>query len=327
MPHDSQPQHDSHGDDQLRQRVRLLEQILDSIPEFVFAKNADYRFTFVNKAFADAFAKGSKDLDGKTEEDFYDAVLAEKFRNDDIEVLRTGVESQYRELFNEADKQRVLETHKFPLLDPSRNVTGVVGIYSDITDQVEVLEELRQKERRLREAEVQLSLLGAASTPNSSRPPNVFISYKHGDASHDEWVRRFATDLIERHGIDCLLDQFDLDYGDSIQGYMHRIQTEATHVLFVISSECVKAVERNTGGVAFELQLAAALRDKKQLKLIPVLREGKETPSYVRSHLYIDFRDDDLYLDMMKRLADSILQNRPRPHSRAPSRHEEDTGG
>jgi hypothetical protein len=144
----------------------------------------------------------------------------------------------------------------------------------------------------------------------SRKAPRVFVSYKHDNSKHSTWVRQFTTDLIKNHGINCLLDQFDLDYGDSIQDYMQRIETEATHVLLIITPECVSAIRDSAGGVAFEAQLAAVLRDQRRIRMIPVLREGAETPSYVRSHLYIDFRDDDLYFDMLKRLADSILHKK-----------------
>jgi hypothetical protein len=145
------------------------------------------------------------------------------------------------------------------------------------------------------------------------KAPTVFISYKHTDDAHDAWVRRFARDLIELYGIRSILDQFELGYGDSIQAFMQRIQTEATHVLLVITPEAVASIERNAGGIAFEAQLAAALRDAREVRLIPVLRSGSQTPAYVRSHLYIDFRDDARYSQMLERLADSILGKLDKP--------------
>jgi PAS domain S-box-containing protein len=302
-------------DDQRRvsnDRIQLLSQILDALPQVVWVKDAQLRFVFANQAFAKEFSIPVESVIGKRDEDFYDNALSERYRRNDQEALSEGKATTTEELFNLQDgTQRVLLTHKIPLRSESIGFSGVLGMHEEITD-LASLKQLREKENLLREAERQLQKLSRADE-KIQRSPKAFISYKHTDPAHELWVRKFTTDLIEVHGIECLLDQFDLDFGDSIQHYMQRIQTDATHVLLVITPESVQAIQKNSGGIAFETQLAAALRDKHEIRLIPVLRHGTETPAYVRSHLYIDFRDKDLYQDMLKRLADSILGRKSKP--------------
>jgi hypothetical protein len=45
-------------------------------------------------------------------------------------------------------------------------------------------------------------------------PLKVFISYKWEDEAHNEWVKKFATDL-RAAGIDAKLDRWEVRLGDS----------------------------------------------------------------------------------------------------------------
>ncbi len=42
--------------------------------------------------------------------------------------------------------------------------------------------------------------------------PKVFISYSHDSDEHKKWVLNLATKL-RRHGVDAILDQWDLRIG------------------------------------------------------------------------------------------------------------------
>ena len=128
--------------------------------------------------------------------------------------------------------------------------------------------------------------------------------------------------LLKFIEFETLLDQYELLPGDSIYHYMQKIKTEATHVLFIITPDAVQAIEQNTGGVSFEAQLWAALRAEGRLTVIPLLRKGDQTASYVQSHLYIDFRTDNNYNINLGRLVDTINKNvqKPRPGSRVSQR-------
>ena len=49
--------------------------------------------------------------------------------------------------------------------------------------------------------------------------PSVFISYSHDDQNHKNWVRKLATNL-RFHGVDVILDQFDLRIGTDLRFFM-----------------------------------------------------------------------------------------------------------
>ena len=296
----------------------LVRQLLDKMPTCVFIKDYEGRFTYVNQAFEELYGIGKESVLGRYDWDVFQPNLIQVYRSNDSAILR-GEElsvSEEHHIFP-AGRTRLVRVWKRAVKHPvSGAIIGIFGVIIDATEVSKLKEELmvrsaelNEKEKMLQQAATALAQLQRASSSSL----NIFISYRHTDDHHARWVRRLATDLMEIYGIPCLLDQFDLGYGDSIPAFMQKIKTEATHVLFIVTVETVAAVERNTGGVSFEAQLAAARRDEGKVRLIPILRSGTDTPAYVKSHLYIDFRDDDLYVEMLKRLGDFLLGRSLKP--------------
>ena len=133
-----------------------LRQIIDLIPDMVYAKDKDGRFLFVNKAVAEALGTTVDELTGKYHIDVHpDAKVVEKWLREDRQVLRTG-----KPLFNPEEKLvdvhgnvHWLQTIKVPFSTPKTPEPAVLGISFDITD-LKVKEEQIQK--NLNEKEVLL---------------------------------------------------------------------------------------------------------------------------------------------------------------------------
>jgi len=115
---------------------RMLQQVLDTIPQRVFWKDMDLHYLGCNRAFAsDTGLTSSLDVLGKT--DFQlPSREAESYRADDREVISLGVakigyeESQVRPDGSVA----WLRTSKVPLRDHENRILGLLGTYEDITD-------------------------------------------------------------------------------------------------------------------------------------------------------------------------------------------------
>jgi len=133
---------------------------------------------------------------------------------------------------------------------------------------------------------------------------SAFISYKWENDIRNQWVHRFYNDLRTKKGVDAKIDQFEVGPGDSFIGYMTREIHSCDYFLFIVTPSSVKAVEESRGGIFFELQMGLARQiGGDQLKVIPIYREGSETPTYLRSHRYVDFRDDKKYDHNLAELA------------------------
>ncbi|WP_336633128.1 MULTISPECIES: toll/interleukin-1 receptor domain-containing protein [unclassified Microbacterium] len=69
---------------------------------------------------------------------------------------------------------------------------------------------------------------------------DIFISYAWTSAQHRQWVRLLAIQL-KALGYDVLLDA-DVDYGDSLTGFMRRV-TDARHVLLIVDTNYVERAD------------------------------------------------------------------------------------
>lgn len=141
--------------DELRRSHALIRQIIDTDPNFIFAKDREGRFTLVNQAVADAYGSTVEDLIGKTDADFNrKADEGTFFRGIDPDVMNAG-EDRFipEEIVTDAyGNRRWVQTVKRPILDETGRAIMVLGAATDITDRKRMEEALRQRERDLRAA-------------------------------------------------------------------------------------------------------------------------------------------------------------------------------
>jgi PAS domain S-box-containing protein len=143
------------SEEDLRRSHALIRQIIDTDPNFIFAKDREGHFTLVNKAVAEAYGTSVERLIGKTDADFSSNTRElEFFRKKDLEVLNS-LREQFiaEEMFTDSTgRTRWLQTVKRPILDESGQATMVLGASTDITERKRIEEALRQRERDLRTA-------------------------------------------------------------------------------------------------------------------------------------------------------------------------------
>jgi PAS domain S-box-containing protein len=141
----------------LRRHQHMLETIFTHVPVAIFWKDCQSRFLGCNAYFAQRAGMSEREIVGKSELDMpWTAEQKEKFMADDQVVIETEEPRlNYIEQFQQADGKLVwVRTNKVPLYDADGNVTGVLGTYHDITEQIEASEALRQA-RQTAEAERQ----------------------------------------------------------------------------------------------------------------------------------------------------------------------------
>src|SRR5215469_1378412 len=71
----------------LRDSEALYHSLVENLPMNVFRKDPQGRFTFANRLFCETLGVASERVIGKTDFDFYQAELAEKYRRDDQQVI------------------------------------------------------------------------------------------------------------------------------------------------------------------------------------------------------------------------------------------------
>ncbi len=123
--------------------------LVESLPQNIFRKDSDGRFTFANQRFCETLGRPLADVIGRTDRDFFPAELAEKYRNDDLRVIQDGDSIDEIEDHAMPDGEvRHVQVGKSPLRDAAGQIVGLQGIFWDVTDQRKALTALAASEER-----------------------------------------------------------------------------------------------------------------------------------------------------------------------------------
>ena len=126
----------------------LLETLMDNVPDTIYFKDRDSRFTRVNRYAAARFGIASPALAvGRTDFDFFTDEHAAQALRDEQEIIRTG-----QPLVNVEEKEtlpngeiRWVSTTKLPLRDRQGNIVGTFGISRDISERKRAEEQLQRR--------------------------------------------------------------------------------------------------------------------------------------------------------------------------------------
>jgi diguanylate cyclase (GGDEF)-like protein/PAS domain S-box-containing protein len=128
--------------------IFLLETLMENVPDSIYFKDLQSRFTRVNRYAAARFDIGTPELAiGRTDFDFFSEEHAAKALHDEQEIIRTGrplVNVEEREVRADGDV-RWISTTKLPLRDGRGKIVGTFGISRDITERKQTEAELERR--------------------------------------------------------------------------------------------------------------------------------------------------------------------------------------
>ena len=133
----------------------------------------------------------------------------------------------------------------------------------------------------------------------------AFISYSWDNEEHKNWVLKFASDLV-RHGVDVILDQWDLRLGDDLAFFMEQGLTSSHLVICVCSEQYVIKANANKNGVGYEKRIISAemINGENKQFVIPVIKNNssrRKLPTFLSNILFEDFDGHD-YFDCYRRV-------------------------
>ena len=136
----------------LRHRSDELQLILDTVPATIWFKDKENNILRVNKAACEMLGVKAADVEGKHTSEVFPDWLAEKYYQDDLEVMNSerpkmGIEE---EITKSSGELRWVHTDKIPWFDEQGNLAGVLAFAVDITERKLAEEALRASEDKYR---------------------------------------------------------------------------------------------------------------------------------------------------------------------------------
>lgn len=122
-----------------------LDTILNELPYRLFVKDTASVYLGCNTAYAADLGRAPEDLVGLSDFDLFPAALAERYRADDQRVMAGKQAITIEEPYVSNGVQLWLRTTKKPLFDADGEVTGVLGIFENITQERRAREALRRR--------------------------------------------------------------------------------------------------------------------------------------------------------------------------------------
>ncbi len=138
------------AEESLRERERLLQEIIDGSTSPIFLKDLDGKFITINAALEKMLGMSRQDIKGKTDYDIAPKETADYWRSHDAKVLTTGKAIQIEEIADLPDGRHIFLANKFPLLNSGGQVYGIGAISHDITDRKKAEAALRLSEEKYR---------------------------------------------------------------------------------------------------------------------------------------------------------------------------------
>jgi PAS domain S-box-containing protein len=150
-------------------RYRIL---VENLPQKVFLKDKNSVYISCNENYAKDLKIKPEEIVGRTDFEFYPKELAEKYRGDDKRIMKLAKTEDIEERYTQGDKEFWVHTAKTPIRDEKGNVTGVLGIFWDITERKKAEEymlhqsEMLEKTVKERTAELNMQIEKAEKLAN-----------------------------------------------------------------------------------------------------------------------------------------------------------------
>jgi len=144
---------------ELEHEKSILQTLMDNMPDTIYFKDTNGRFTRINQAQAEALGiESPEDAVGKTDFDFFAPEFATAAFQDEQKLLKSGKPILGKEEKVERDGGwfRWVSASKVPIFDENGQVTGLVGLSRDIT-------EIHLTKEKLKEQNIQLDKARAAA--------------------------------------------------------------------------------------------------------------------------------------------------------------------
>lgn len=196
----------------LRESENKYRTLLENLPQKIFHKDIDSTYVSCNENYARDFRITPGEIKGKTDYDLFPEELAEGYVEADRNIVNSGKIMDVEEKYLVDGQEEWVQTIKTPIKDRNGNVTGVLGVFWNITERKRSQDALRRREIELKfktnsleEANTALRvLLKQREEDRADLQETVLSNVKELVVPFVEKLRRSRLDPKQRSYLDIL---------------------------------------------------------------------------------------------------------------------------
>ena len=106
-----------------------VENLINQFPQKILIKDLDLNYVACNAGYAADRHLDMKEIRGKTDYDLHPRELADKYRNDDRRILKSGSPESYEDVYVYDGKKVHIYITKTPLKDAQGRAIGILGVF------------------------------------------------------------------------------------------------------------------------------------------------------------------------------------------------------
>lgn len=135
----------------LAQQIALLSEVLNNVGAFIYAKDLTGKYIYANEMVSELFGLANKDIIGKDDSHFFDLSITNELKENDNKVILQGltIESEETNFVKATGELRTYQTVKKPLFDDDKNIIGMCGVSTDITEQKRLQDAMNEQKHLL----------------------------------------------------------------------------------------------------------------------------------------------------------------------------------
>ena len=204
------------GTERLPDRA-LVTAFLENVPDFVHFKDRDGRFIAVSKSqLRGSGLKHGDEIVGKTDFDFFSTQNAQRAKDDEDEIIRTGVPlvDKLEHVHWSDGRETWSLINKMPLCDEQGVIIGTFGITKDVTESKKTERALEQARKELLDAS-RMAGMAEVATGVLHNVGNVLNSLNISTTILSTGLREQKTDSLAKIG--DMLREHSSDLADFLQ--------------------------------------------------------------------------------------------------------------
>ncbi|MGC3961413.1 MAG: CHASE domain-containing protein [Verrucomicrobiota bacterium] len=275
--------------EKLKNERNLLHTIINNLPDMVSFKDVQGRYVLNNRTHLQSLNCTQKEAAGKDAAAFHPPELAGQYRQDELQIMASGLPMLDREeqaWHRDSGERRWHLTSKFPLLDEADQTLGVVTISHDITER-------KNYEEAMQATHVQLELATARANEMAvmAELANAAKSQFLATMSHE--IRTPMNGIL---GMASLLLDTKLD---AEQRHWAQIVQNSGQTLLALINDILDFSKIEAGKLELEnldFDLRATVEDAIELLAVKAGEKRLELVCDIDSEVPLQLRGDDARL-------------------------------